>query len=197
MPAKKIDLTGQRFGRLLVVEEAGHDKHKKALWRCVCDCGNETVVRGYKLRHKTEPTRSCGQGGECHSTYGRTGEAHPMYGRTGEANPMYGRKGEAHPTWKGDAIGYRGAHRRVERLKGSASEHRCNDCGEWASDWSLDYAFASDPRGDDGNGRLLAYSPDPSRYQPRCSPCHRVWDNSLRVSRRAVAAGTFPLAVVA
>lgn len=41
---KFIDRTGQRFGRLLVVEEAGRNNLKKVLWKCLCDCGN-TVLR--------------------------------------------------------------------------------------------------------------------------------------------------------
>ncbi len=41
---KFVDRTGQRFGRLLVVEEAGRNNLKKVLWKCVCDCGN-TVLR--------------------------------------------------------------------------------------------------------------------------------------------------------
>ena len=34
-----IDLLGQRFGRLTVIERAGSDKHYHAHWRCQCDCG--------------------------------------------------------------------------------------------------------------------------------------------------------------
>jgi hypothetical protein len=41
---KFINRTGQRFGRLLVVEEAGRNNLKKVLWKCLCDCGN-TVLR--------------------------------------------------------------------------------------------------------------------------------------------------------
>lgn len=41
---KFINRTGQRFGRLLVIEEAGRNQLKKVLWRCKCDCG-EVVVR--------------------------------------------------------------------------------------------------------------------------------------------------------
>ena len=52
-----IDLTGQRFGRLTVIERAG-TKHGEAVWRCRCDCGNEVVVSGYKLR--TGHSKSCG-----------------------------------------------------------------------------------------------------------------------------------------
>lgn len=52
-----IDLTGQKFGRLLVLEKAkirqGHTH-----WRCLCDCGNETFVESYQLKSGT--TKSCG-----------------------------------------------------------------------------------------------------------------------------------------
>lgn len=55
---RKIDLTGQRFGRLVVIRECGRDKYGQVLWLCRCDCGNELVVRGYSLR--IEETQSCG-----------------------------------------------------------------------------------------------------------------------------------------
>ena len=53
----KIDLTGRRFGRLVVQREA-ESKHNEATWLCRCDCGNEVIVTGYKLRHGH--TQSCG-----------------------------------------------------------------------------------------------------------------------------------------
>lgn len=58
-----IDLTGRRFGRLLVLRREGtyyYDDGFVAvpLWRCRCDCGRETVVQGPCLRKGT--TRSCG-----------------------------------------------------------------------------------------------------------------------------------------
>lgn len=45
---KQIDLTGQIFGHLEVIEYAGSDNG--ALWRCRCDCGNEIIVKGTRLR---------------------------------------------------------------------------------------------------------------------------------------------------
>ena len=54
----KIDLTGQRFGRLVVVREYGRAKDGQVTWLCKCDCGGEVVVRGDHLRN--EHTRSCG-----------------------------------------------------------------------------------------------------------------------------------------
>ena len=55
---KFIDRTGQRFGKLLVVAEAGRDALKKVRWRCMCDCGNETTVTSGGL--VTGNTTSCG-----------------------------------------------------------------------------------------------------------------------------------------
>lgn len=55
-----IDLTGKKFGRLTVIERCGSDKDSKPMWKCLCDCGNTAIVRGYCLRRKTKPTKSCG-----------------------------------------------------------------------------------------------------------------------------------------
>lgn len=55
---KVIDLTGQRFGRLTVKCRAENDSSEKACWLCVCDCGNETVVRSDRLKNGN--TKSCG-----------------------------------------------------------------------------------------------------------------------------------------
>ena len=54
---KKIDLTGQRFGRLLVIREAGR-KNGHVAWLCKCDCGNEVVINGAYLRNGK--SQSCG-----------------------------------------------------------------------------------------------------------------------------------------
>ena len=56
MSAKK-DLTGQRFGRLLVIREAGR-KCGNVAWLCKCDCGAEVVVTSGHLCSGF--TQSCG-----------------------------------------------------------------------------------------------------------------------------------------
>ncbi len=56
--SRKIDMVGQRFGRLVVIEEAGKTPQNTVLWKCKCDCGNEVVVRGTCLRNGH--TTSCG-----------------------------------------------------------------------------------------------------------------------------------------
>ena len=55
---KALDLTGKKFGRLLVLEPIGRNKRLEVLWKCRCDCGNETIVKTAFLTHGH--TRSCG-----------------------------------------------------------------------------------------------------------------------------------------
>lgn len=47
------------FGRLTVIDRAGsHPKRGCIMWRCVCECGRETIVNGVLLRDGT--TKGCG-----------------------------------------------------------------------------------------------------------------------------------------
>lgn len=51
-------LTGMRFGRLIVSDREGTSRDGKALWRCTCDCGGEALVTTRSLT--AGRTRSCG-----------------------------------------------------------------------------------------------------------------------------------------
>ncbi len=58
---KFVDLTGQRFGKLLVIERVEpHAKRENthSYWKCRCDCGNEKRIDGTKLT--SGRTKSCG-----------------------------------------------------------------------------------------------------------------------------------------
>jgi hypothetical protein len=54
----RIDLTGQKFNRWLVIDKAPSDKHGKGQWICRCDCGNELIVASASLRRNL--SKSCG-----------------------------------------------------------------------------------------------------------------------------------------
>lgn len=57
--SNKIDLTGQRFGRWIVIKESDKkDSGGRAMWECRCDCGNAGVVKGVYLRRGE--SKSCG-----------------------------------------------------------------------------------------------------------------------------------------
>lgn len=45
-----IDLTGQAFGLLTVVERAPNDKFGRVHWRCVCRCGAARLKAAHQLR---------------------------------------------------------------------------------------------------------------------------------------------------
>lgn len=53
-----IDLVGQRFHKLTVLafDHVG-DKRQEKWWRCLCDCGQEVVLPGHRLRTRS---KSCG-----------------------------------------------------------------------------------------------------------------------------------------
>jgi hypothetical protein len=55
MPAK-VDALGLRFGRLVVIAEAGSGPGG-VRWFCQCDCGNQIIATGCHLR---QLTKSCG-----------------------------------------------------------------------------------------------------------------------------------------
>lgn len=55
---KKIDMVGQKFGRLSIIKDAGKNKRGSALWLCKCDCGKELVAVGVQIRSGN--TKSCG-----------------------------------------------------------------------------------------------------------------------------------------
>jgi hypothetical protein len=69
---KRVELSGQIFGSLRVLNRAQPDAQRRAHWNCVCDpelggCGRELIVRGDSLT--SGKTKSCGQ---CHGTESRS-----------------------------------------------------------------------------------------------------------------------------
>ncbi len=76
--ALKSDISGQKFGRLLVVRF--HERRRRvAFFECLCDCGNTTYTTKYLLVHKK--SRSCGcLRDELKRTYG-TATANTLYSR--------------------------------------------------------------------------------------------------------------------
>lgn len=54
------DLSGLRFGMLVVLGDAARGVHRSQRVRCRCDCGAEVVVAPGDLRKSRGPTVSCG-----------------------------------------------------------------------------------------------------------------------------------------
>lgn len=55
---KFIDLTGKKFGRLIVIKRVKNNYFGVVYWLCKCDCGNFKTIRGNNL--KSGKTQSCG-----------------------------------------------------------------------------------------------------------------------------------------
>lgn len=55
---KKLNITGQRFGRITVIEFSHTDERSRSLWKCKCDCGKEFIGDGYNINRGN--TSSCG-----------------------------------------------------------------------------------------------------------------------------------------
>ena len=51
------DLTGRRFGKLVVLEYVGTNKNRQSIWKCQCDCGIIKNISGHDL--KMGKTKSC------------------------------------------------------------------------------------------------------------------------------------------
>lgn len=149
-----LDLSGQRFGRLVAVERVEDHLTPKGIrmtqWLFRCDCGTETVKFAGNVRSGT--TLSCG----CIAV-----EA--LVRRSSKV-----------------VVNYAGAHRRVYKDKGPASDHACVDCGSTAADWSYDGLDPNELRGGPWN---CPYSLSPDHYVARCKGCHgRADADSRKVS---------------
>lgn len=130
---KKIDLTGQPFGRLVVIREAGRDKGGHVLWLCRCECGNEITVRGDSLRD--ENTTSCG-------CYHRE--------RAAEANTTHGmNKTRLYSVW-GALLRRVGVHKGAsEEVKHYYQDRGITVCDEWLvfenfRDWAISRGYSDD-----------------------------------------------------
>lgn len=54
----EIDLTGQRFGKLVVIDRAPKTDKGLTAWNCQCDCGNKCIATTKRLRNGSK--KSCG-----------------------------------------------------------------------------------------------------------------------------------------
>lgn len=99
--------------------------------------------------------------------------------RHGDVNTVNERDyptGAANTAWLGDSVGYNGAHLRVSKLRGPASNYLCIDCGDQALHWSYDHADPNELHADLATSTGVAYSSSTAHYDPRCVPRHKMFD---------------------
>ena len=69
---KRLDLTGKVYGRLTVIEFSHSTSNYQSLWRCKCDCGNETLTCTANLNNGKCKSCGCIRKG-LNATHGMTG----------------------------------------------------------------------------------------------------------------------------
>ena len=89
---RKLDLLGQRFGRLVVIRDAGRDKRQRVKWECQCDCGQTRVVHSCNLTAGRQ--QSCG----CLRDQRR---AEIAEARTKHGHSRKGQRTRAYESWTG------------------------------------------------------------------------------------------------
>lgn len=130
---KVVDLTGQRFGRLVVLKRIG-SKHRSALWLCKCDCGKtkEATSSGLKCGH----VQSCGcLSREIHSA---------QLAKLGHSRAIHGEyKSKLHNVWGGMIQRCTNPKHQYYALYGGRGIQVCK---EWRSyvafrDWAVSHGY--------------------------------------------------------
>jgi hypothetical protein len=73
MPNRPVNITGQRFGRLVAIKPAG-EKRDHIFWLCHCDCNTEKVISGRHLRNGNTISCGCARDGLQNRTHGCAGQ---------------------------------------------------------------------------------------------------------------------------
>ena len=81
---RKIDLTGRRFGRLLVLMDTGKRSGSSVIWRCRCDCGTVKDIPARNLLHRG--TVSCGCHRRAQSAINLSGDTAEKFGQIDGTN---------------------------------------------------------------------------------------------------------------
>ena len=56
---RPIDLTNRKFGKLTALFRVENNRHGKAVWNCLCDCGNYSIVNTSELTRGKTTSCSC------------------------------------------------------------------------------------------------------------------------------------------
>ena len=167
MPIRE-NLTGRRFGKLVVIEWAKsfRSNNKKTFWKCLCDCGKETFVRADML--KSGNTKSCGCG------------MHPT-GPLTHGETAYGKTSKLYSVWRAMKSRCLNSNDKYYRNYGGRGVFVCDD---WLHDfakfkqWAIGAGYKeglSIDRIDNNSG----YSPENCRWATRMQQQQNTRNNVL------------------
>lgn len=124
------NLAGQRFGRLLVLEQTPNRKNGCVVWKCKCDCGNEVFASsGYLVSGRK---RSCG----CLAS-----EIAAQTARTGNNRRTHGMKRtKLYSIW--NTMKYRCFNKNASNFKDYGGRG-ITVCDEWIHDFQAFYDYVS------------------------------------------------------
>lgn len=57
------DISGKRYGKLLVIKPHSKSKSGNVIYECLCDCGNTTYKTKASLKTRKQMCRTCGNSG--------------------------------------------------------------------------------------------------------------------------------------
>ena len=123
-----LDITGQKFGRMTVIEISHRNGKGRVFWKCLCDCGKEKAVSSWHLR--LGGTKSCG----ClHTDFAKSGKSNRKHGDAngGKLTTEYWR-------WQSMKARCYNPHNRSYPAYGGRG---INICDRWKNDYA---AFLSD-----------------------------------------------------
>lgn len=160
--SKSVDLTGQQFGKLTVLERNGTSRSRQAVWLCKCECGNTKNVQSYDLRSGN--TQSCG----CQRKENFT---HTSHGHSGE---------RLHAIWVGMKSRCYNSHRKNYKDYGDKGVVVCD---EWKENFEAFYNWAM------ANGYSDDLSIDRIDSDGNYEPSNCRWaDSVIQMNNRTCAA---------
>lgn len=74
--APRIDLVGERFGKLVVFSFSHTDESRRSFWNVICDCGKEKSVNGSSLKRGASNSCGCMVGEAARKRLTKHGMAH-------------------------------------------------------------------------------------------------------------------------